>query len=82
MRIHLCQSIEGPLHNWKERDWHNALKWINKSDGSTYRSAAELRQAFMDELAKGHRVVPIGECDNFDWNEGCKGHPESTVPIP
>lgn len=72
-RVHLCQSIRGPLTNWKARDWRNATKWITKNDGSSY-TPEELKQAFMDELAKGHEVIPLGECDNFDFKTGCKGH--------
>lgn len=30
-----------------------------------------------DELAKGRRVLPLGECDNFDYQTGCQGHPDS-----
>jgi len=74
-RIHMCQSIEGPLMNWGQREWKQALKYMNKEDGSPFSSVNELKQAFLDELAKGHKVVPIGDCDNFDWEHGCKGHP-------
>ncbi len=73
MNMHLSQSIRGPLTNWTPLDWKNATKWIHKEDGSNY-EPFELKQAFLDELAKGHEVVPIGKCDNFDFKEGCKGH--------
>jgi len=23
----------------------------------------------------GRKVIPLGECDNFDYQEGCLGHP-------
>ena len=23
----------------------------------------------------GHRVLPFDDCDNFDYQTGCKGHP-------
>lgn len=72
-RVHLCQSIRGPLTNWKQRDWLKATKWIHRNDGTSY-TATELKQAFMDELAKGHEVVPLGGCDNFDYKTGCRGH--------
>jgi len=79
-RVHLCQSITGPLRNWKPKDWKNALRWINKGDGSKYASADELKGAFLAELAKGHEVVPIGDCDNFDYKKGCQGHDIETTP--
>lgn len=28
----------------------------------------------MDKLAAGHEVIPVGDCDNFDFKEGCQGH--------
>jgi hypothetical protein len=35
---------------------------------------AQVRNAMYDELAKGHEVLPLGECDNFDFIKGCQGH--------
>lgn len=70
---HLCQSITGPLMNWNKSDWKKATKYITRNDGSHY-TPDELKRAFLDELAKGHEVVPICECDNFDWKLGCQGH--------
>jgi len=36
----------------------------------------EAEDFLMDELAKGHEVIPICDCDNFDFKEngGCQGH--------
>lgn len=73
-RIHMSQSITGPLLNWKTPDWKRATKFITRLDGSRY-TVAELKRAFVEELSKGHEVVPVGECDNFDFKTGCKGHP-------
>lgn len=72
-QFHMCQSIRGPLTNWKWAEWNNATKWIKRDDGSCY-TADELKQAFLDELSEGHEVVPIGKCDNFDFQRGCLGH--------
>lgn len=70
----MCQSIEGPLMNWGKKEWKNALKYISDENGKPYASIDALKHAFLDELAKGHKVVPIGDCDNFDWEHGCRGH--------
>lgn len=81
-RYHLCQSVRGPLTNWGKREWKDATKWITKADGSKY-EPFELKQAFLDELAQGHEVIPIGpECDNFDWKEGCQGHRDEPIDKP
>lgn len=73
---HMSQSIAGPLRNWRPRDWKHATEYITRNDGSRY-TPSELRTVFLEELAKGHEVVPIGECDNFDWKHGCQGHKPS-----
>lgn len=33
-----------------------------------------------DCLAKGWRVIPVGDCDSFDYQTGCKGHAEQYNP--
>ncbi len=71
--VHVCQSVTGPLMHWTKRDWQNATKWITKPDGSSF-TADELKAAFIEELAKGHKVIPMCECDNFDYETGCRGH--------
>lgn len=75
MITHCCQSITGPLSNWGKREWKRACLYITRDDGSRF-TADELKQAFVDELAKGHEVIPLGECDNFDYKKGCLGHPD------
>lgn len=77
-QIHICQSIRGPLMNWKLRDWKSATKWITRKDGTRFTSS-ELKQVFLDHLAAGHEVIPIGECDNFDFKKGCLGHPAKEI---
>lgn len=78
-RIHLSQSIVGPLVNWSDSEWLDALKWITR-EGKQYACVEDLRRAFVDELRDGHEVVPIGDCDDFDWKKGCRGHAIPDVP--
>lgn len=42
--------------------------------GTRSMSADEARDALLDELAQGHDFIPVGQCDNFDFKTGCKGH--------
>jgi hypothetical protein len=74
--IHLSQSITGPLKNWTLKEWKAATEYITRTDGSRF-TVDQLKEAFVEELAKGHKVIPIGECDNFDWEHGCRGHAHS-----
>jgi hypothetical protein len=75
---HMCSSIRGALRR-SHTEMRRALLYTFKDDGSPYRSVAELREALFDELAKGHEVIPMGDCDNFDWKTGCQGHEEPTA---
>lgn len=76
--IHMCQSITGPLMNWGKREWKQATGYITRSDGSKF-TPDELKAAFIEELSQGHEVIPIGECDNFDYKKGCLGHEKQEV---
>ncbi len=72
-RFHMSLSVRGAL-NWPKAEMRRLAKSMTKPDGSAM-TPQEAREALMDELAKGHEVVPIGTiCDNWDWKEGCKGH--------
>lgn len=70
---HMCQSVRGALQNWKPRDWRNVIR----DDQGRWLTPAEAKFFFMDELAKGHEVLPFGEpCEGFDYSGGgCPGHP-------
>ncbi len=73
--IHLSQSVRGLLH-YSDRELTQALKWITRDGGKRFRSARELRNALMDELVKGHELLPTGPCEGFDPKTGCPGHAE------
>jgi hypothetical protein len=71
----MCLSISGAL-NWSIRETNKNIGkngWIKKDDGSLF-TYYEFRNYLMDELTKGHEVLPIGDCDNFDYKTGCMGH--------
>lgn len=72
--IHCCISVRGLLHQSK-RELQRVLRTITRDDGQPFRDVEELREALMDELSRGHEVLPLGDCDNFDYKTGCKGHP-------
>lgn len=76
-RHHVCQSIRGALVNWTRREWRDALGWIRKDDGSPFTEPDDLKNAFIDEIKKGHEVIPLsGDCEGFDYSgHGCPGHP-------
>jgi hypothetical protein len=71
--FHMCQGITGPLKNWTKRDWNHHAKAWNRKDGSIP-TGEELKDYFLEMLGKGHEVLPMDGCDNFDKKKGCKGH--------
>jgi hypothetical protein len=44
-------------------------------------SADEAKSYLLEMLAQGKRFIPVGECDNFDFNSGCKGHEQSEEAV-
>ena len=70
--IHLVVSVRGML-NWTTAETKRNLKSITKSDGTRYTSVNEFRNELMDELARGHEVLPTGACDRHDFKKGCLG---------
>jgi hypothetical protein len=76
---HLVISVRGMLH-WSPAETKRNLKSITKTDGTRFGSIAEFRSMLMDELTKGHEVLPTGECDRHDWKKGCLGHPLPAPP--
>jgi hypothetical protein len=72
MTVHLCLDVRGALHNWSDREF----KGVFKHDDGRPMTPREAKDALMDEIAKGHKVIPCGPCDNFDFQKGCLGHPD------
>ena len=68
--IHMCADIRGMLNNYTRK---NSLKGVF-TDAGRKLSHEEAREYLYDCLAKGWRVIPMCDCDNFDYQTGCKGH--------
>lgn len=70
--VHMSLSVRGALTNMTRRE----LGALFKHDDGRKMSADEAKDALMDELAKGHEVIPFGgPCEGFDYaGRGCPGH--------
>ena len=66
--IHLCLDISGGIRNAKD------LRGCITVDGRTLRTTAEVKNFLQGQLDMGRRVLPCGNCDNFDYQKGCLGH--------
>ena len=71
---HVCLSVRGVLHE-SDRDMQRLLNSV-MIDGKKPQTVGDLREAFADQLALGHEVLPFGDpCEGFDYaGRGCPGH--------
>jgi hypothetical protein len=68
---HMCINIRGALMNWSDRNFRGVFT----DDDGRELTPREAKSMLLDELSRGHEVIPCGECDNFDYlGEGCLGH--------
>ena len=70
-RIHVCLDVRGALMNYRPRDLASLFVDAN----GRRLNAREAKAALLDELAKGHLKLPVGEaCGGFSFTDGCPGH--------
>lgn len=72
-RMHMSQSVQGPLINWSDEEWEEARHWC-LNNGEKLSSGLELKRIFVNLAYEGWRVIPVHGCDNFDKEKGCLGH--------
>lgn len=65
---HVCLDIEGSIRNAK------TLKGCITVDGKVLMTEKEIKDFMKSQLALSRRVLPCGDCDNFNYQTGCKGH--------
>lgn len=66
--IHCCLIIPGGMMNAR------MLKGVITVDGHTLNTVKEIKNFLQGQLDMGRRVLPMGDCDNFDYQTGCRGH--------
>lgn len=70
--IHLCMDVAGFLaNNTRKRDYRNMFR----HDDGRFMTPDEAKRNLLNCLAEGKRFLPFGECDSFDYQKGCPGHP-------
>lgn len=67
---HLALNVSGALAQCPNT---NKMSYANHDDGRamTYK---ELREYLTKAKFEGKRLLPMGDCDNFDYETGCRGH--------
>ena len=66
--IHCCVDISGIL---RSESLDGAM---TDTETGHVLSDMEARKYLNECLEKGWKVLPMGDCDNFDYQTGCKGH--------
>ena len=80
--VHCCIDIRGML-KWSDAETRRCLKSITRGDGTRFPSVESFRESLLDELEKGHRVLPMSpDCEGFDFKTGCPGHEEAKAVTP
>jgi hypothetical protein len=86
--MYMCLNVRGALRNMTKREKRGMFK---HDDGRTM-TADEADDALMDELVKGHEVIPMSttcgnpcsyaSCTGFDYGPegGCPGHATDELP--
>lgn len=69
-RFHMSVNIDGAIRNAK------MYKGCFTVDGRELDTVKEIRSFLNKQKAMGRRVLPCGDCDNFDYKKGCLGHQE------
>ena len=67
-RYHVCLDIDGGIRNAKD------LVGVIKVDGHPLLRVDEIRRYLNYQKDLGRKVLPCGDCDNFDYQMGCRGH--------
>lgn len=79
--FHMGINVRGCL-KWPVKDFKRLVKGMKFSDGRVM-TPDQARDALLDELSKGHEVIPFGPpCDAWDYKTGCQGHEQTTSPAP
>ena len=67
---HMSLNIDGAIKNAKM--WKGCIT----VDGRVLNTVEGVRSFLYEQKAMGREVLPLGDCDNFDYKKGCLGHSE------
>ncbi len=71
--LHCCLDIRGAMR-WPKRQ----LGRMFRDENGSYVTAEAAWSQLADELAKGHKVLPMCDCPDFNYETGCPG--KETAP--
>lgn len=66
-RLHMCMDVRGALRN-------ESFDGFTHPEDGREMTRAEAEDALWKIHATGVKVIPVGKCDDFDDQTGCRGH--------
>lgn len=69
---HVSLDIDGGIKNAKD------LVGVIKVNGHPLMKVAEIKRFLEHQKDLGRKFLPCGDCDNFDYQNGCLGHDIAT----
>ena len=72
MTRHMSLNIAGALRR-RPADMEGMF---TENETGRYLTAAECKAYLEQCQTEGKRVLPMGDCDGFDFQTGCPGHPQ------
>ncbi len=72
MTRHMSANIAGMISLYKKK----SMKGLIEDENGKPMGDAEARAYLNNCLAEGKRVIPCGNCEGFDYQTGCPGHPQ------
>lgn len=77
LHINVEELIRWPTEHLERLFVKNYINLITGETSKRSLPASEVVAVLISELKQGHAVIPIGQCDNFDYSGGgCRGHEE------
>ena len=70
-RHHMRVDIQGALRNWTDKS--NVGVW--RDDQGKVLSPKDAKANLLLAQSKGYKFLPVGDCEGFDSQTGCPGHP-------
>lgn len=68
---HMSANIEGMLRNYGKK----SMAGLIEDENGKPMSDKQARLFLAECKAKGWRLIPCGDCEGFDYQTGCPGHP-------
>lgn len=72
--VHMCIDVRGAIRNFRHREWKDCCRDV---DTGRMLTSGEVYEELLNELARGHAVIPFNgrPCEGFDYTGGgCPGH--------